>query len=150
MITNIRLELSDVERNDLARRIDRDPATKRLVTRKEVTELVNALVDDEVTKGWESTTDDRGPELREDNDQSTKANPSSKESGDGDRGQRRNGGGAGSVSDDASSGFVPSRGDEPYLSQPKDPGIAAACSRILDDAALIEQFAWDTIERNRR
>ena len=73
MITNIRLELSDVERNDLAKRIYRDPNTKVLVTRKEVTELVNALVNDEVTKGWESTTDDRGPELREDNDQSTKA-----------------------------------------------------------------------------
>lgn len=46
--------------------------------------------------------------------------------------------------------FVPSRGDEDYLAQPKDPGIAAACSRILDDVALIEQFAWDTIERNRK
>lgn len=46
--------------------------------------------------------------------------------------------------------FVPSRGDEPYLAQPKDPGIAAACGRILDDTAIIERFAWDTIERNRK
>ena len=151
MITNIRLELSDVERNDLAKRIYRDPNTKVLVTRKEVTELVNALVNDEVTKGWESTTDDRGPELREDNDQSTKADPGSERSGDGDSGQRRNGGGAQRVSRDADpSGFTPSRGDEDYLASPTDTGIAAACSRILDDAALIEQFAWDTVERNRK
>ena len=46
--------------------------------------------------------------------------------------------------------FVPSRGDEDYLAQPRDPGIAAACSRILDDTALIETFAWETIERNRK
>jgi hypothetical protein len=46
--------------------------------------------------------------------------------------------------------FIPSRGDEDYLTQPKDPDIAAACHRILDDTALIEQFAWDTIERNRK
>jgi hypothetical protein len=45
---------------------------------------------------------------------------------------------------------IPSRGDEDYLTQPKDPDIAAACHRILDDTALIEQFAWDTIERNRK
>jgi len=46
--------------------------------------------------------------------------------------------------------FIPSRGDEPYLSQPTDPGIAAACSRILDDTALIQAYAWDTVERNRK
>ena len=46
--------------------------------------------------------------------------------------------------------FIPSRGDEDYLTQPKDPAIAAACHRILDDTALIEQFAWNTIERNRK
>jgi hypothetical protein len=48
------------------------------------------------------------------------------------------------------SDFVPSRGDEPYLSQPRDPGIAEACTQILDAAKLIEDFAWETVERNRK
>ena len=47
-------------------------------------------------------------------------------------------------------GFTPSRGDEDYLAQPKDVEIAAACSRILDDTAFIEAFAWETVERNRK
>jgi len=136
MKTIVHIELSDEARNDLAKRIDRKDTT-RLVTRKEVTELVNALVDYEIERGYED-------------DQSTEAGTSSETPSDGDSGQRRDGGGAQRVPDDAAPPFVPSRGDEDYLSQPRDPGIAAACSRILDDAALIEQFAWETIEKNRR
>lgn len=139
MKTIIHLELSDEARNDLAKRIYRDPNTKVLVTRKEVTELVLSLVDYELERG-------------RDDDQSDEADPPAESQGDGDLGQRGNGGGTARVPTDTHSegGFVPSRGDEPYLAQPKDPGVAAACSRILDDAALIEQFAWDTVERNRK
>jgi len=136
MKTIIHITLSDVERNDLARRIDRNPDTKRLVTRKEVTELVLALLQQEMEDG---------------RDQSIEVDPEPERQSNGDSGQRRNGGGAQRVSRDADpSGFTPSRGDEDYLASPTDPGIAAACSRILDDAALIEQFAWDTVERNRK
>ena len=136
MKTIIHITLSDEARNDLAKRIDRKDTT-RLVTRKEVTELVNALVDYEIERGYED-------------DQSTEAGTSSEAPSDGDSGERRERGGSERVPDDAAPPFVPSRGDEDYLSQPTDPGIAAACSRILDDAALIEKFAWDTVERNRK
>ena len=46
--------------------------------------------------------------------------------------------------------FTPSRGDEAYLTRPKDPELAATCSRILDDVAIVEAFVWETIERNRK
>lgn len=46
-------------------------------------------------------------------------------------------------------GFVPSRGDEPYMYKGNDEGVTAACRTILDQAELIEQFAWETLERNR-
>ena len=137
MITNIRLELSDEERNDLAKRIDRNPDTKRLVTRKEVTDLVESLIQYEIERGYED-------------DQSTEAGTGAEAPVDGNPGQRGDGGGDQRVPDDVTPDFVPSRGDEDYLAQPRDPGVAAACSRILDDAALIEKFAWDTVERNRK
>jgi len=46
--------------------------------------------------------------------------------------------------------FIPSRGDEAYLTRPADTGLAATCSRILDDVAVVEAFAWETIERNKK
>ena len=46
--------------------------------------------------------------------------------------------------------FVPSRGDEPYLYQPKDPELAAACSAVLDGLERIEEHAWATLEGNRK
>jgi len=126
--TIVHITLSDEDRSDLAKRIHRDPDTKHLVTRKEVTETVHALIQREIEDGREP----EGHWTDEPED--------------------------GPVPDDACRAedtigigtFVASRGDEDYLAEPKDPGIAAACSRILDDTALIEQFAWDTVERNRK
>ena len=122
MKTIIHLTLSDSDRSDLAKRIYRDPNTKVLVTRKEVTETVHALIQREIEDGRDQEEEGpiRGAEQEE------------KE-----------------VQPDVQPGFVASRGDEDYLAQPKDAGVAAACSRILDDTALIEAFAWDTVERNR-
>ena len=140
MKTIVHVELSDKERSDLAKLLDDNSCTKRLVTRKEVTELTQSLVRDVLNKG-----------LRKENDQSTKTEPDTEEAGDADSGQRRDGGGHRRLPDHVpAKAFVPSRGDEPYLAQPKNTEIAAACSRILDDAALIESFAWATIERNRK
>ena len=59
MIVNHRIELSDEERNDLARRIDRKD-TKRLVTRNEVRELVDALLQQEIKDAEDVCTDERG------------------------------------------------------------------------------------------
>jgi len=126
MKTIIHLELSDVERNDLARRIDRDPVTKRLVTRKEITDLVLTLIQDEITTGWESTTDDRGPQLE------TKATP---------------------YKEDAKTQaipFVPSRGDEDYLFKSKDPEWTRLCSAVLDATQELDGYVWQTMERNRK
>ena len=129
MKTIVHIELSDLDRNDLAKRIDRED-TSRLVTRKEVTELVLALIQQEIEDG-RNQEEERGDERHVDPDE-----PEIKLEG--------------GVPEAHTPAFIPSRGDEDYLTQPKDPGIAAACSRILDDTALIEQFAWDTIERNRK
>jgi hypothetical protein len=149
MKTIIHVELSDLDRNDLAKRINRDPNCKDLVTRKEVTDLVHALIQDEMRNDAWSVVD-----IKENEDgQSTKAEPEPEGKGDGTPRQRGERGGTRSVSDDFDPGivgFTPSRGDEDYLAQPTFPEIAAACTRILDDTALIEGFAWDTVERNRR
>jgi len=123
MKTIIHLTLSDSDRSDLAKRIYRDPNTKVLVTRKEVTETVLALIQQEIEDGRD----------QEEEGSVRRAEQEEKE-----------------VQPDVQPGFVASRGDEDYLAQPKDAGVAAACSRILDDTALIEAFAWDTVERNRK
>lgn len=133
MITNIRLELSDVERNDLAKRIDRDPVTKRLVTRKEVTELVETLINDEARKGWEDeeVEPEREPESNEDVPE-------------GGRGEVE------PVPRESYATFIPTRGDEDYIARPRDPKLATACSSILDNIALIEAYVWETITRNQK
>ena len=46
-------------------------------------------------------------------------------------------------------GFVPSRGDEPYLYTPQDPELADRCSNVLDGLEYIEQYVWTALERNR-
>ena len=136
MKTIIHLELSDEDRRDLARRIDRNPVTKRLVTRKEVTELVLTLVDDEVTKGWESTTDDRGDDIlnREDETQPERRLRTIAE-----------------VEDDEPKPFkfIPSRGDEPYLFKSKDPEMTKLCSAILDATNALDEYVWRALEENR-
>ena len=145
MKTIVHIELSDEERNDLAKRIYRDADTKVLVTRKEVTELVLALVQQEVNEGREQEFEEFREELSDATEQLQERTGSDKVCpGTGKRSD------AGGHPEEIGIAFAPSRGDEGYLAQPKDPGLAAACSRILDDAKLIENFAWDTIERNRR
>lgn len=47
-------------------------------------------------------------------------------------------------------GFVPSRGDEPYLYKAQDGGLAKACSQVLDGLEYIKAFTWETLERNRK
>jgi len=142
MKTIIHITLSDVERNDLAKRIDRDPVTERLVTRKEVTELVHTLIQDEITTGWESTTDDRGPQIeaveREREPESNEDVP------EGGRGEVE------PVPRESYATFIPTRGDEDYIARPRDPKLATACSSILDNIALIEAYVWETITRNQK
>jgi hypothetical protein len=159
MKTIVHIELSDSDRNDLARRIDRDPVTKRLVTRKEVTEHVLALVNDEITLGWESTTDDRGKELTNGNSipehaSTDDVHPTSGQEGksgdDSTPGERPSFAQFCNEKDADPNAFTPSRGDEDYLTQPKSTDISAACRRILSATELIEEFAWNTIERNRK
>ena len=129
MITNIRLELSDLARNDLAKRLDRDPVTKRLVTRKEVTELVEALINDEARKGWQD--EEVQPVQRDDDQRSAVPRARMPEQ---------------SFTEAA---FVPSRGDEPYLYKPSDPELAAKLSALLDDSRAFEEYVWKQLEANR-
>jgi len=133
--TIVHIDLGDAERNLIATYLERKETT-RMVSRKEVTELVQQHINDIVCQADAGEYDDQSIETVEVS--------SEKAATTGGRGERDAG------RPDSVLGFVPSRGDEDYLSQPKDIGVAAACSRILDDAALIEQFAWDTVERNRK
>ncbi|KKK48956.1 hypothetical protein LCGC14_3139910, partial [marine sediment metagenome] len=45
-------------------------------------------------------------------------------------------------------GFVPSRGDEPYIHRPKDRELAAACTRVLNDLEFIEERVWDAFYKD--
>lgn len=121
MKTNIGIETSDEQRLNIGKRLGHDRMVSRKELREEVERHVYLLGSDAEIISVASEKTQEAPR-----EETTTGRDSS------------------------ISGFVPSRGDEDYLTQPKDKDIAAACSRILDDAALIEQFAWDTIERNRK
>lgn len=145
MKTIVHIELSDEDRSDLAKRLRRDPLNKGLITRTEIKELVHNFINQEIQDGCNQevqpvrrSDDQRSPLPRD--GVSEHAIFAAKKKLD-DQPIPENVG---------FTPFVPSRGDEDYLTQPKDPGVAAACRRILDDTAIIEQFAWETIERNRK
>ena len=46
--------------------------------------------------------------------------------------------------------FVPSRGDEPYLYDGEDPELTDACRAVLDGLQFIEGHAWAALEGNRK
>lgn len=125
MKTIVHIELSDEERRAIG--------LGNLVTRKQVTELVNNFIQEKI----------RG--------EATETGTRTKTTDHGDPGQRRERGGDKRIPHDMpSTGFSPSRGDEDYLTQPRDKDIAAACRSIIDATTLINEFAWETIERNRK
>ncbi|GAF68892.1 unnamed protein product [marine sediment metagenome] len=127
MNTNIKISLNDLDRAKLLAWTGRTG----LISRKDLTLLVLGLIEG-IKDG---TLKPISYEAIVESDESAEGPLEDEPETSGDRGFR---------------GFVPSRGDEDYLTQPKDPGIAAACSRILDDTALIEKLTWETIERNRK
>ena len=120
MITNIRLDTSDKERNLIAMYLERDAKTTRMVSRKELTELVQQLINDIVTQADDNEYDE--PEVE--------SSPKM--------------GAAPKIAE-----FKPSRGDEPYLYKPKSVTLKDACSRMLDMAEEVEQLVWDVLEKNR-
>jgi hypothetical protein len=125
MKTIVHIELSDEERRAIG--------LGNLVTRKQVTELVNNFIQEKI----------RG--------ETTEARTETESTDHGDPGQRRERGGDKRLPHDMpANGFSPSRGDEDYLTQPRDKDIAAACRSIIDATTLINEFAWETIERNRK
>jgi hypothetical protein len=123
MNTNIKIVTTDEERTAIAKNTG-NPA--KMVSRKDINVLVEGFIRGLIEGSEEAeSTPDPAPE------RIAEAKPKA-------------------IGDQSIRGFVPSRGDEDYIAQPTDPGIAAACSRILDDVALIEEFAWNTVERNRK
>ena len=123
MKTNLGIETTDQEREAIARTLS---LPHKLATRNDIKEAIYEYIQKVLIGGEEV----------EPRTNATAEDPSERlpETG-GDR----------SVRD-----FVPSRGDEPYLTQPKDPELAAACSSMLDIAERIDQMIWETIEKNRR
>lgn len=136
MKTIIHLELSDEERNDLAKRIYRDLDTKVLATRKEVTELVHGLIHEEIERGREQESEEELTDV-ERNKAPTSADtvsPATRSSGQ---------------SGDDPSPFRPSRGDEPYLFKSKDPELTKRCSAVLDATQELNDYVWQALEENR-
>ncbi len=134
MKTIVHINLGDADRNLIATYLERKKTT-RMASRKEVNDLVQQHITDIICQADAGEYDDDSRiEQRTIHDEVPSKQGQPRESGD----------------DSSPQAFAPSRGDEDYLAQPKDTDIAAACSRILDDASLINAFAWDTVERNRK
>jgi hypothetical protein len=123
MKTNIGIELSDEVRAVLAQNWF---GRKTMVSRKEVTDFVNASIQQAIL-GSEKT--DPEP-VREAEDAAPVRTEVLR-----DRGVHN---------------FVPSRGDEPYLYRPKDPKLAAALSTVLNAAEALDMYIWNELERNRQ
>jgi hypothetical protein len=141
MITNMRIETTDEERRLLAVYFERNSVTKRLATRKEITELINQLLSDIMTKAHQGEYD----ECNKDD------NPAPEPAG-----HRDDSGDAGRAGDKgfhnvrhASNGFKPSRGDEPYLYKGMHPALTEKCGAMLDIAEQIDQLIWEALEANR-
>lgn len=151
MMTIIHLELSDEARNDLARRLDRTD-TARLVTRKEVIELVHVAIENEIKYGQDADSPESGTVDHLLKEGYAYDHKKSEEVHRDPLGVRRPNCKIDPERPDIvfPTSFKPSRGDEDYLTQPKYAEIAAACHRILDDTALIDRFVWENIERNRK
>jgi hypothetical protein len=127
MKTIIHLELSDEERNDLAKRIHGAPFTKLLATRKEITEHVLNFINQELKDAGDMIPGE---------DTLTVSKESMKELTQ-------------AIENSPTSGFVPSRGDEPYLYKGKVEALTKACGDALDAAEAIEKVVWNLLEKNR-
>lgn len=46
-------------------------------------------------------------------------------------------------------GFVPSRGDEPYIFKARDERLRQLHSNLLDAIEALEDYTWEQMERNR-
>lgn len=121
MKTNLGLETTDEERLLIGQAL----GTNRMVTRKELREEIERHVE-ELKRG----TTPRRPA-----DEETVPAAAAEPEAGGDRSVR---------------GFVPSRGDEPYLYKPKDPELAAVCSSVLDVLERFEEVVWRALEENRQ
>lgn len=122
MKTNLGIETTDQEREAIAGTLN---LPNKLATRNDIKEAIYEYVQALI----------RGEEAKPSTDATVEASSEKLPETGGDRSVR---------------GFVPSRGDEPYLTQPKDPELAVACSSMLDIAERIDQMIWETIERNRK
>jgi hypothetical protein len=123
MMTVIKLDLSG---SQITRICDKKFGHPGHMTRKQITAWVEEMVHDYIHEKVNEEPVEQAPET-------VARQPEDKPGGD--RGVRD---------------FVPSRGDEPYLCRPKSPELAAACSAILDGLEVIEEFAWESLERNRQ
>ncbi len=130
MKTNISLSTSDEERESIALSLG---LKHKLATRKDIVNAVTEYISAVLIGG---THEDPGcsDEVRRDTDEAAEATAEEQPT---------------SVRDTSVRGFVPSRGDEPYLYRPQDPELAAACSAVLDGLEHIERHAWATLEGNR-
>jgi len=121
MKTNLGLETTDEERLQIGLAL----GLKRMVTRKELREEVERHVE-ELKRGIKAPERER--------DEETVPAPTDKSD---------------TRPADGVCGFVPSRGDEPYLYKPQDPELAAVCSNVLDVLERFEKAVWRALEENR-
>ena len=127
MKTNLGIETTDEERAAISKAAGLD---SKMVSRKELTGLVNKYIED-LKNGRNPYTTDGGesrevPAVAEGEPDSQRA------------GHHR-----------STPEFIPSRGDEPYLFKASDPALRDIHSRFLDLAQELEDYTWEQMERNR-
>jgi len=141
MKTIVHIELDDTKRRLLAVYLTRDPATKHLVTRKEVTELVCAFVSERISRAYQGEYDGYDEDIPDTPDS---GRPGRDNGHDGSAGHQ-------GLPDDADpvASFTPSRGDEPYLYTGRNNALTGACTEMLDIAARVDQLIWEALEGDR-
>lgn len=119
------ISLGDEDRNHLAQLWDQKES-KRMVSRDEIRQFVADCIERELQKN-EPTPEDHNDRGAGTNAPSDDGPARDRELPQGNSGRPE---------------FVSSRGDEPYIHQPKDPELAAACRAVFDNLAVIEDKAW--------
>lgn len=123
MKTIVHIELNDEDRRKIGGSF--------MVSRKDVTTLVNEFIEGLKTNDYPGSSNEDGLPTNEEAEALAKTV-------------------ATAGRDFSIREFVPSRGDEEYLYTGEDPELTDACRSILDGLQFIERRAWAALEGNRK
>lgn len=141
MKTIIHIETTDEERRLLQTYLERNSKTKKLISRNDLKDLVTQHVSDLIHRADNKEFDEE-PNASSNLPNETQASET-------DRDEQPSEHEKIPVNRNPGAGFVPSRGDEPYLYKPKDPHLKDRLSALLDDLKQMEDYVWNKLEENR-